>query len=73
MHAGWTLALAVKLALFTAMLSLAGLNRWKLTPAQAQAEPAAMCHSRFSLAAATLLGLAVLVVVGWRSLLDAGG
>lgn len=72
-HAAWTLALTIKLALFAAMLSLAALNRWKLTAALAHAGPATLRHIRISLAIETLLGLAVLVVVGWLGLLDPTG
>lgn len=69
----WSLALAIKLALFAAMLSLAALNRWKLVPALSRASPASARRIRMSLAVEALLGFAVLIVVGWLGLLDPAG
>ncbi len=59
----WALVLIVKLGLFAAMLGFAALNRWRLAPALAADAPGSDRALRFSLAAETAAGLAVLLVV----------
>ncbi len=59
----WALVLMVKLGLFAAMLGFAALNRWRLAPALAADAPGSDRALRFSLAAETAAGLAVLLVV----------
>jgi putative copper resistance protein D len=66
----WTLLLGVKLALFTGMLSLAALNRWRLTPALRAEDPAARRALRLSLASEAGAGLAVVAVVAALGVLD---
>jgi copper resistance protein D len=58
--------LLAKIAVFAAMLGLAGLNRNRLTPALA-ANPGStsVAHLRRSIAAEALLGLVVLALVAW--------
>ncbi len=67
---GWAELLALKLALFGAMLGLAALNRWRLTPALAAAAPGARARLRRSLVLETALGLGVIAVVAVLGLLD---
>jgi putative copper resistance protein D len=58
----WVLA---KLALFVAMLALAAVNRWRLTPALAGHAPeAARRRLRRSIAAEAMLGLAIVAAAG---------
>jgi len=57
--------LLLKLALFAGMLALAWINRFRLTPALGRGDdPAALARLRTSVWIETLLGLAVLAVVG---------
>jgi len=59
-------ALAVKLALFAAMLALAANNRWRLTPALANRPgPEAVAALRHSIGFEMLAGAAVLGAVAW--------
>lgn len=66
----WGLLLGVKLALFGAMLGLAAINRWRLTPALASADATARRHLRISLLVETGLGLGVVAVVAMLGVLD---
>jgi putative copper resistance protein D len=66
----WSLVLALKLVLFGAMLALAALNRWRLTPALAAGRPGAARALRRSLAAETLCALGVLALVALLGTLD---
>lgn len=60
----WGRLLLLKLGLVGVMLALAALNRWRLVPALAQGgAPADRARLRLSLAAETLLGVAVLLLV----------
>ena len=68
---GWLLA--AKLALFVAMLGLAAVNRWRLTPALERATVdtrAAIAHLRLSLAMETAAALAILGLVSVIGTLD---
>jgi copper resistance protein D len=60
---GYGRLLSLKLALFAAMLALAAVNRWRLTPRLAR-DTAARARLRGNAAAEAALGLAVLGVVG---------
>lgn len=71
--ATWTVLLAAKLALVLAMLGLAGLNRWRFTPALAKGGAGARRHLRLSLTAETVLGFAVLAIVAALGVLDPAG
>ncbi|MFC4256023.1 copper homeostasis membrane protein CopD [Altererythrobacter xixiisoli] len=66
--------LLVKLALFAAMLGLAGANRWRFTPGlrAGHAPDSALGHLRRSLALETGAALAILGVVAWLGTLDPG-
>lgn len=66
----WTALLALKLALFAAMLGLAALNRWRLTPMLARREPGARGALRASLACELACGLAVVAIVALLGTLD---
>ncbi len=70
---GWTVLLAAKLALFLAMLGLAALNRWRLTPALAANAPSAERRLTVSLTLETLCALAVVALVAVLGLLDPSG
>ncbi len=67
--------LTAKLVLFAGMLALAATHRFRLTPALGAALgegrdlPAALARLRRSVALETVLGLAVLFVVGWLGVL----
>jgi len=65
----WTALLAVKIGLFTAMLGLAALNRWRLTPGLSAGGVAAVGALRLSLAAEMTAALAVVAVVAWLGVL----
>lgn len=67
--------LAVKLLLFAAMLALAALNRWRLTPALGAAIPdgnplVAVTALRRSLLAESTAALAILALVAWLGTLE---
>ncbi len=66
----WTLLLGIKLALFAGMLSLAALNRWRLSPALGTKDLAARRALRLSLAVEASAGLAVIAVVAALGVLD---
>jgi putative copper resistance protein D len=70
---GWSLLLAAKLALFLAMVGLAALNRWRLTPALAANAPGAERRLRLSLALEASCALAIVALVAVLGLLDPGG
>jgi len=70
--------LFAKLLLFAAMLALATANRFRLVPRfeaalAAHAHQLALAALRRSLAAETLLGVAILALVGWLGTLDPSG
>lgn len=69
----WTALLAVKLALFAAMLGLAALNRWRLTPALERGEANARAALKRSLCAELACGLALVGVVAVLGTLDPVG
>ncbi|WEK47305.1 MAG: copper homeostasis membrane protein CopD [Candidatus Andeanibacterium colombiense] len=60
--------LLIKLAVFAAMLLLAAFNRWRLTPALAEART--LGWLRRSIALETALGLAVFALVAWLGTLE---
>ncbi len=66
----WMALLAIKLLAFTAMLALAALNRWHLTPTLAQNQHRAAARLRRSLLLETGLALGVVVLVSAVGLLD---
>jgi len=66
----WSLLLATKLVLFGAMLGLAGLNRWKLTPEYAADLPQAARRLRLSLTLETGCALAIFAIVAVLGLSD---
>jgi putative copper resistance protein D len=70
---GWTVLLAAKLALFLAMLGLAGINRWRLTPALAAHAPGAERRLLVSLSLETGCALAIVALVAVLGLLDPAG
>ena len=78
MIAGWPLAvgsawfwwLVLKIALFAAMLGLAAINRWKITPALGRGEPSAPVHLKRSLVLELALGLGVVAIVAMLGVLD---
>jgi putative copper resistance protein D len=69
----WSKVLAAKLLLFAAMLGLAALNRWRLTPALAANAAGSGKQLRRSLCAETGLALGVLALVAVLGLLDPAG
>lgn len=69
----WTALLAVKLALFAAMLGLAALNRWRLTPALERGGASARAALRRSLVGELTCGLALVGVVAVLGTLDPAG
>jgi copper resistance protein D len=69
----WGTVLTAKLALFGAMLALAALNRWRLTPALVARRAGASKHLRRSLMLETGLILAILALVSALGLLDPAG
>ncbi|MGV3555104.1 MAG: copper homeostasis membrane protein CopD [Croceibacterium sp.] len=63
--------LLLKLAAFAAMLTLAGLNRYYLTPALAKRQlPGTVTSLRRTIVLETVLGLAVLALVAWLGTLE---
>jgi len=70
---GWTLLLAAKLALFVAMLGLAGANRWRLTPALAAGAPGAERRLMVSLLLETGCALGIVALVAVLGMLDPSG
>ena len=69
----WALLIGAKFILFGLMVGLAGLNRWRFTPALARHDMGARHHLRFSLAAETALALMVLMLVAALGVLDPAG
>lgn len=69
----WTGLLALKLALFAAMLGLAALNRWRLTPALERGGATARAALRRSLLAELTCGLALVGVIAVLGTLDPAG
>jgi putative copper resistance protein D len=65
---GWLLG--AKLALFGAMLGLAALNRWRLTPALERGADGAVRALRLSLAVETGAAIGILALVAWLGTLD---
>ncbi|WP_066552130.1 copper homeostasis membrane protein CopD [Croceicoccus bisphenolivorans] len=59
----WSLLLAAKVGLFFAMLALAGLNRWKLTPALKSGRPTAERNLRLSLSLEAGCAIAIVALV----------
>lgn len=68
----WALALAIKLALFAAMLGLAARNRWQLTP-RIESGTDVRGSLILSLMLETAAALAVVLAVGWLGVLDPSG
>lgn len=66
----WVWLLGLKLALFAAMLGLAAINRWKITPALERGEAGALAHLKRSLMLELGLGLGVVGVVALLGVLD---
>ncbi|MBO9603147.1 MAG: copper homeostasis membrane protein CopD [Novosphingobium sp.] len=62
--------LLAKLAAFAAMLALAALNRWRLTPALARREGGSAGRLRASVGIEAALGAAVLALVAWLGTLE---
>lgn len=69
---GWTLLLAAKLALFLAMLGLAGANRWRLTPALDAGKLGAERRLVLSLSLETACALGIVALVAVLGMLDPG-
>jgi len=69
----WTGLLALKLALFAAMLGLAALNRWRLTPALDRGEIGAAGRLRRSLSAELACAVGLVGVVAVLGTLDPAG
>lgn len=71
----WTELLLAKLALFAFMLGLAGLNRWRLTPALRAPDGSREARRRLrrSLLVETAAGFTVLALVGVLGVLDPSG
>lgn len=66
----WSALLGLKLGLFAAMLALAAVNRWRITPALERGDTRAMPHLRRSLVIELVLGLGVVGVVALLGVLD---
>ena len=66
----WVWLLALKLGLFAAMLGLAAINRWKITPALERGEATAQGHLKRSLMLELGLGLGVVAIVAVLGVLD---
>jgi len=66
----WTIFLGIKIALFGAMLALAAINRWKITPALEHGDASAQARLRRSLVLETALGIGVVGVVALLGVLD---
>ncbi|MGE8134680.1 copper homeostasis membrane protein CopD [Novosphingobium subterraneum] len=69
-EARWFSILAVKLALFAAMLALAAGNRWRIVPALERGEPGATARLRRSLVLEFAAGLGVVGAVALLGVLD---
>lgn len=69
----WSLLLTAKVTLFLAMLGLAAINRWRLTPALAAGVPGAEQRLRRSLALETGCALGIVALVAVLGLLDPAG
>lgn len=69
-QSGWTLLLAVKIALFSLMLALAAGNRWRIVPALERGETGAEARLRLSLLLEFGAGLGVVAVVAMLGVLD---
>lgn len=69
-QSGWTLLLAVKVALFGLMLALAAGNRWRIVPALERGEAGAEARLRRSLLLELAAGLGVVTVVAMLGVLD---
>lgn len=72
-RSAWTMLLALKLALFAAMLGLAALNRWRLTPALDRDEAGAAGRLRRSLSAELACAVVLVGVVAVLGTLDPAG
>jgi len=72
-RSAWTALLALKLALFAAMLCLAALNRWRLVPALDRDEPGAAARLRRSLRAELACAVGLVGVVAVLGTLDPAG
>ncbi|QQN74934.1 CopD family protein [Croceicoccus sp. YJ47] len=68
----WSLLLIAKLVLFGAMLGLASLNRWKLTPAYRSGEAGAERRLAVSLSFETACAFAIFILVAIIGLSDPG-
>lgn len=66
----WVWLLALKLGLFAAMLGLAAINRWKITPALERGEATAQGHLKRSVMLELGLGLGVVAIVALLGVLD---
>lgn len=69
-EARWFSILAVKLALFAAMLALAAGNRWRIVPALERGEPDATARLRRSLVLEFAAGISVVGAVALLGVLD---
>ncbi|NLR72285.1 copper resistance protein CopD [Novosphingobium sp. ERN07] len=69
-QSGWTLLLAVKIALFGLMLALAAGNRWRIVPGLVRGEPGAEARLRRSLLLELAAGVGVVAVVAILGVLD---
>lgn len=69
-HSRWAALLALKLALFVAMLALAAGNRWRIVPALEQSEDGAQARLRRSIVAEFAIGLVIVGVVAALGVLD---
>lgn len=69
-EARWFSILAVKLALFAAMLALAAGNRWRIVPALERGEPGATARLRRSLVLEFAAGIGVVGAVALLGVLD---
>lgn len=69
-EARWLSILAVKLALFAAMLALAAGNRWRIVPALERGEPGAEARLRRSLVLEFAAGIGVVGAVALLGVLD---
>jgi putative copper resistance protein D len=66
----WGWLLAIKLGLFAAMLCLAAINRWKITPALERCEIKASAQLRRSVLLEFAFGISVVGIVAWLGVLD---
>lgn len=72
-RSGWSLLIAVKVALFFAMLGLAASNRWCLVPALEAAQPGARQRLARSLLLETGCALGIVALVAFAGVLDPSG